>query len=321
MRARIALIAIGGLCLAACGGFRGPAVGKASVIPWIDATPPIPTPTPAPLIPAGLAACTMQDLQLAASITVVNVSGVSCVLQGVPGLTLIDARGSQIATTPSGYRITDRSDPVLLNGRGRSAQAYVPFAWPAIDQANGGAECLAASTAAQIRLDLPQGGGAVTVSTASPTDRPGTIAPCHGLIAVGAFQLVEPYVAPTPTPHPFAYQVTLPSSVRAGDNLSYLVTFTNHSAATVTFSDPCPAYHEDLYAGRPQNAPSLGKHRYLLNCRPAGLVAPQASVTFAMVLDVPATASPGNYILLWAPDEGIDTQDIQRLPLAIVGGS
>jgi len=36
-----------------------------------------------------------------------------------------------------------------------------------------------------------------------------------------------------------------------------------------------------------------------------------------MVLDVPASATTGEYILLWAPDEGIDTKDIQRLPISV----
>jgi hypothetical protein len=78
------------------------------------------------------------------------------------------------------------------------------------------------------------------------------------------------------------------------------------------FSDPCPTYHEDLYPGAGLEAPPLGKHIYLLNCGPVQSVAAKASVTFAMVLDVPAIAPSGSYTLLWAPEGSISNADIQR---------
>ncbi len=332
MRLRLILIASACLCLAACAALRGPAGDNPAVVPWINATPAAPTPSPAPVIPAGTPACTVQDLhmvfeggqglgggQLTAAISFENVSGTACVLQGIPAFALLDARGNPIQTTPSAYRITDRTDAVLLvPGSGRR-EAYLPFAWPAIDLATGGGPCPSASAASAIRLDLPQDGGMVTLSTASPTFLPVTIAPCHGLIAVGAFQAVEPFVEPTPTPHPFAYHVILPPLVRAGDSLTHTVTITNTTTVPVVFSAPCPAYREDLFSGSLTTTP-LGKHFYLLNCRPVGSIAPQSTVTFAMVLDVPATAALGSYTLLWELDEGIDSQDVQRLPITIVAG-
>ena len=161
--------------------------------------------------------------------------------------------------------------------------------------------------------------GTQTVSVVQPPDSQIriTIAPCHGLLAVGAFQAVEPLVQPTPTPHSFTYRVALPATVRAGSNLSYTVTLTNTTADPVAFSDPCPMYHEDLYFGHAGGGPPLGKHIYALNCQSVRVIAPHTSVTFAMVLDVPASATIGEYILLWAPDEGIDTQAIQRLPIVV----
>src|ERR1700736_2391252 len=127
-----------------CGTTRVPATTATNVIPWIAATPPIPTPTPAPAVPAGTPPCTSQNLQvvyqggqglgggqLVATIGFTNVSGTDCFLQGVPGLSLIDAQGHLIITVPSGYRITDRTDPALLIARGSARQAYVPLAWPA----------------------------------------------------------------------------------------------------------------------------------------------------------------------------------------------
>jgi hypothetical protein len=239
-------------------------------------------------------------------------------LTGLSGPALLDARGSVIKTTPSGYLITDRSDPVLLAARAQTKQAYVAFAWPAIDLAAGGAECPSAQTATAIRLALP-GGGAKIIPAIQPADRQmsASISPCHGLIAVGAFQAVEPSVVPTPTPHPFKYAVALPSSVRAGGNLTYTVKFTNSTHATVAFSEPCPYYHEDLYFGHGVSGAPLGKHIYALNCGPVKGIAAGASVTFAMVLDVPSTANAGDYTLLWAPEEGIDIGDIQRVPIRV----
>jgi Protein of unknown function (DUF4232) len=320
------------LCLTACGSVRLAPAASTNVIPWINAAPAMPTPTPPPVIPAGTRPCAMGDLrvtyeggeglgggQLVATIAFVNTGITPCSLEGVPGVALLDARGNMINTNPSGYLITDRSDPVLMAAGGGSRQAYVPLAWPAIDLPNGGLPCPSAATAAAIRLALPSGGERRTLPAVQPADAPmrASITPCHGLLAVGAFQAVEPSVQPTPTPHPFTYHVVLPASVRAGSNLSYTVTFTDTTVAPVTFSEPCPNYHEDLYFGRGGGGPPLGKHIYALNCRPVKVIAPQASVTFAMVLDVPATANAGDYTLLWAPDEGIDTQDIQRLPIVV----
>ena len=331
VRPRFIIAAGAILCLTACGSVRVASGQKIDVIPWIDAVPSMPTPSPTPVIPAGTRACVNRDLrvafeggqglgfgQLTATISFANVSGTNCFLQGVPGFALLDAQEEVIGTTPSGYLITDRSDPVLMVAGGGSRQAYLPFAWPGIDQATGGGPCPSAKSASSVRLQLPGGGGMLAVSVAHAATLPLTIAPCHGLIAVGAFQPAEPAVEPTPTPHPFSYHVALPASVRAGNNLQYTVTFTNVTTSPVVFSDPCPTYHEDLYFGSGATGQPLGKHVYLLNCHAVEAIASHASLTFAMVLDVPASASPGGYTLLWAPDEGADIQDIQRLPITVV---
>ncbi|MDQ6711403.1 MAG: DUF4232 domain-containing protein, partial [Candidatus Dormibacteraeota bacterium] len=257
--------------------------------------------------------------QLVATIGFLNVNDRPCVVQGVPAVTLLDARGGAIKTVPSGYMASDRTDPVLMAPRGTARQAYVALIWPAIDQAAGGVECPSPAAAA-LGVSLTNGGPTKTLPAVAPSDMPRqiTIAPCHGLLAVGAFQVVEPPVAPPPTPHPFAYHIDLPKSVRAGTNLQYTVTFKNITAAPVAFSEPCPYYHEDLYFGLGATLGlPLGKHLYALNCHPVKAVASHGSVTFAMVLDVPQTATPGDYTLLWAPEEGTDIQDIQRLPIKV----
>lgn len=286
--------------------------------------------SPSPVVPAGTRSCGISDLrvtfdggqglgfgQLTATISFVNMSGTACSLEGVPGLALLNPQGNPIRTNPSGYRITERSDPVLMAARGESRQAYLPFVWPGVDQTTGGGECPSAEIAAAIRLELPNHGGALTLSTAHATQLPVTIAPCHGSIAVGAFQAAAPSADTTPTPYPFSYRVDAPASVRVGDNLRYTVTITNVGQSPVAFSDPCPSYHEDLYPISAEVGPLPGKHLYLLNCQPVRRIAAGASVTFAMILDVPSMAIPGKYTLLWAPQESPNIQDIHRIAITI----
>ncbi|TMB70494.1 MAG: hypothetical protein E6J51_03350 [Chloroflexi bacterium] len=122
-----------------------------------------------------------------------------------------------------------------------------------------------------------------------------TIAPCHGSIAVGAFQAAAPSADTMPAPYPFSYRLDVPA----------------------TFSDPCPSYHEDLYPISAQAGPLPGKHVYLLNCQPVQSIAAGASVTFAMRLDVPSAAIPGKYNLLWAPQESPNIQDVHRIAITI----
>lgn len=60
---------------------------------------------------------------------------------------------------------------------------------------------------------------------------------------------------------------------------------------TCTRDCSCPTYLEDL-------APRQHE-RYVLNCRPAGALAPHATVRFAMVLRVAKNAPLGRHGLLW----------------------
>jgi Protein of unknown function (DUF4232) len=88
-------------------------------VPWI-ATKPVsmllPTPSPTP-IPPGTQGCAAGDLkgvftgsgaatggQLTGSIVFGNRTGVSCLLEGVPGIQLFDAHGRQIPLAVSGTK-------------------------------------------------------------------------------------------------------------------------------------------------------------------------------------------------------------------------
>ena len=105
--------------------------------------------------------------------------------------------------------------------------------------------------------------------------------------------------------------------MRAGDDLHYPVTLTNITDSPATLRDPCPMYQEDLYWGAGLNGAPLGKHFYLLNCQPVGSIAAQATVTFAMVLDVPSGAAAGRYTLLWSPIEIGNAKKAQLVPIEI----
>jgi hypothetical protein len=98
MGARVVAVACLTWCLAACGSVPVGTAARANVIPWIDALPAMPTPTPRPVIPAGTLGCSIGDLglsydgagglgggQLSATVGFVNVGSNSCVLQGFPG--------------------------------------------------------------------------------------------------------------------------------------------------------------------------------------------------------------------------------------------
>ncbi|HET9847444.1 MAG TPA: DUF4232 domain-containing protein [Candidatus Dormibacteraeota bacterium] len=308
---------------------RAPAATEANVIPWIAATPSAATPTPRPTIPVGTPTCMAQNLsaqfdggqglgggQLVASVSFMNRGDVACYLQGVPSLSLIDAQGHLIQTHNSGYLASNGDDPVLLAAHGTTRQASVSIVWPAIDITTGGGDC-PAPAAATIRVGLPRGGEMLTVSTAQAAMLQITVAPCRGAIAVGAFQAVEAAVEPTPVAHPFAYHLVAPASVRAGSDLHYTISLTNITKTAATF-DSCPVYQEDLYAGDGAAGPPLGKHLYVLNCRPVGSMSPGTTVTFAMVLDVPSSAPTGRYTLLWSNlSPGTDIHDVQRVPIEI----
>jgi hypothetical protein len=80
------------------------------LVPWIDATPtPAPTPEPTP-DPRTLPVCTADDVAIAAGgwggatgslvggVAAIHLGGDPCILTGKPGVSLLDARGSVIAT-------------------------------------------------------------------------------------------------------------------------------------------------------------------------------------------------------------------------------
>ncbi len=356
-RSRFAVVGIivCAVLASSCGGAPTARHAGSAAIPWIDVTPEpprLPTPPPIPVVPAGTPNCQAQDLrvvfaggnaltggQLIASFAFGNRSAAPCVLEGVPGLQLLDAADNVIPGTNGPYSRFP-VQPILLapnlgstDGQMVPGQAWFEIYWRVHDGVGSCANPSPPATTARIRL--PAGGGEVMVPLASP--RLGAIRPCGGGVGVSPFQPVTPPPPPySPPPHQLTPEVRLPASVKAGELLRYAVTLRNVTAEPVRFGETCPTYREDLYPedafatppprignnGKPEPAkpgkPPLGKHRYVLNCRPVGAITPGAGVTFAMVLEVPASAEPGRYLLLWALDEDLSTKGIQKVPITIV---
>jgi hypothetical protein len=122
---------------------------------------------------------------------------------------------------------------------------------------------------------------------------------------------------PMPTPLPLRITIDAPATVRAGVVLTFLVTLTNTSAAPLEF-DECPVYTAWIANNAPPvmtvrpdeqkpGFPPVAEPSYLplaaveklnvLNCRPAGRLAPAASATFAIELAVHADAPLGSSTL------------------------
>jgi hypothetical protein len=85
-----------------------------------------------------------------------------------------------------------------------------------------------------------------------------------------------------------------PSSVVVGQPLRYEVTLSNVSGAPFHF-DRCPPYREAMDTVPRKQV--LGM--YQLNCVPVGTLASAGTVTFAMVLEIPADAPTGLQELSW----------------------
>jgi hypothetical protein len=119
-------------------------------------------------------------------------------------------------------------------------------------------------------------------------------------LAMSSFGLQPRYTGTTAapgSPGSLDARIELPQSVARGATLSYTVTLANPTSRAVALASACPAYTEGLYT---QSAQVRGSYR--LNCAAAGSLAPNATATFAMELQVPETASPGVAKVGWNLD-------------------
>jgi hypothetical protein len=111
-------------------------------------------------------------------------------------------------------------------------------------------------------------------------------------------------------------KLSAPSSVSAGKTLEYTVTLTVGAPGAVDFPQDCPNYEEELFPVG-GGTPLGGKHIYSLNCAPVGAVRPGASVTFQMLLLVPADAPHGVYNLMWRVADADAISEYAQTPVHV----
>ena len=136
-------------------------------------------------------------------------------------------------------------------------------------------------TWAAIRLGLPSGGDVSVVLKDFSTL-------CG--VAVGRFGV--PTKQPPPeVPSPLTAAIDAPETVRAAQDFVYTVTLTNTTDSDFSL-DPCPVYEESLTTFDGPDIVTTVK-AYRLNCATMSTIAAHASVTFEMLLAVPANQPVG----------------------------
>lgn len=241
--------------------------------------------------------------QLYNSIVFSNHSSTPCRLDGTPRLQLVTASGSTLALPQSngptpwapnapGVVVMDAGAPVPAptagqeNPTGQASVTFIMYDCP------GPAPALS-----RIVVALPNGRGSISVPAGAGAEFSGGGA-CEGNASVHSVG-VSPFTGLMPQPNwvensPLAITLGLPDRVRAGQTLHYQVMVTNASGAPFHFHGECPSYTEDASrAGRKNLA------NYELNCSSVSWLGPAESVTFAMVLDIPADTPPGSGTLRW----------------------
>ena len=292
-------------------------------MPWLALAPsgtfpqaPKASPHPPIPIPPGTHACQASQLDAAyfkstaatggnldSPVSFRNHSSVLCYVEGYPDLTLLDARGSVVATSAGaigrGTYFPDGPDvPVLMvpgtaqlaftGNPAPSGQAYLNVQWY---------DCSYPS-AVRLSISLPPNGGTLTISypvTASYYPTCDTDKSTRAFLR-GLFNPTGIEWPPGPDYVTLNLTVQAPASVKRGSTLDYYVEIQNNSAIDYALS-PCPDYNEFLGAKQ-------GWASYRLNCGPVGHIAPGAVVKFEMRIVVPSTMSPGPSTVTWVLVDG-----------------
>ena len=254
------------------------------VIPCVPAEPP-PTPHPPPARPCRAAELRVVSYEvqgatgsLAGGVVLRN-AGAPCSLVGRPQVTF---DSPQIVTEGS-FRWPD-SDPVppSFSMRAIPTGARVGFDlwwsnWCGLPPAT-------------MLVGLPHGGGVVRVEAGGAPRCDSTFDASS--ISVSTFRQMTPQAALS-THLPFAIGFRqAPVAVRAGSVLRFEVTLRNTGAKPFRFGS-CPAYVESLVET------TIIDELHVLNCRPAGAIAPGGTRVFAMQMRVPARAAGREWALFF----------------------
>jgi len=301
--------------IAACGAVHPPTTSQGTV-PWLplpaDLSPRPVAPPQAVPVPPGTPACTLADLDGAftgrngagghvlASFAFSGRRSEACQVEGTPAVTLLDAAGRDL-------RFKDRAPfspdelagpalvepgPAPVEGEGlKYGQAGFTIDWVSQPEACPGED---GSQVSLVKVGIANVGTLTLRLPAMPVAYA-----CQG-VGVGALagppaQVEAPGEPPIPNP-----AIVAPSKVKTGEQLKYFVILTNPTKLPIDLRLNCPNYEEELFADIVHGTPPLGgKHFYRLNCKAAGVLDPGKSMSFAMVLQVPADAAPGSYTLIF----------------------
>jgi hypothetical protein len=230
----------------------------------------------------------------------------TCYLEGYPDITILDAAGGSLARAigsanrgtyfpewPEGQVLMEPGTPPLphpsLAGQLSRGQALLNVQWW---------DCRR-PTAANLSMDLPNGGGNLTIPYSARAPYYPTcdsnVQPA-GTVTRGAFGPAGYQWPPAPAYLNMDITISAPASVKPGSTLVYYVTVKNSSPMDYRL-DPCPDYVEILGA---KNAVA----EYQLNCAPVGHIAPGAKVKFEMRLTLPSSVPIGTDVLMWALSDG-----------------
>ncbi len=302
------------LAVAACGPFHPLSAASAPVgaIPWkalpADLTPmPIPSPQAMP-VPPGTPACTAGDIagaavgsqgatgHVIASFVFVGTGKIDCYVDGTPTLTVLDGVGKALPfALRAPFFPPEVTGPQLVSpgplpephARLKYGQVGLNIDWVSQPEPCPG-QAGVTITKAIIAIS---GGGSLTIAL-----QPAPLAyACQGL-GVGSFESPPVPMESAPVPDLPAIKLAVQGPALPGKPFEYLVTLTNDTQQPMNLASTCPNYEEEMFANIGAGSPPLGgKHFYMLNCAPAGVLAPGASRIFQMIFNVPADATPGPY--------------------------
>jgi hypothetical protein len=230
-----------------------------------------------------------------------NHSASACRLEGTPQVLLRTSAGRTLSlpqATTSLPWMNAPPGPALMapNSPDPQPEQGSQVGWGQASLAYSMWDCPANRSFSSVMIVLPNQRGTLTVPANGAGYSGG--GECEGGAVVQRME-VAPFVGTEPAPifvdqSPLSITVKLPDHVRAGQSLHYQVVLTNASGAPFHFRGECPSYTEDASRTGRKNLAN-----YQLNCSSVGWLGPNESVTFAMVLDIPADTPAGAGSLRW----------------------
>jgi hypothetical protein len=259
------------------------------VVPWIDrpGSASLGSPLPASPLPTAGPPCAASDVAAAYNgaegaagslillFTFTNVSAKTCALRGTPQVVATEPGKRPVTATPANLFTVV---PVALSPGGHTHIDMQTMRDCAANHAGAGP----VSTYHALVMSMP-GGGRVTV--------PAIVDVECGLY-VGEFGVQPPDpVYPTPPLTGATFKLELQASVKAGEQLRYVVDIVNPTDADMVL-DPCPSYLQ-------RGPGDPGKTPLRLNCDDVHDVPAGETVRFAMQIPVPADTPTGPAQVCW----------------------